>query len=345
MSASPPAPRGELRRFVYDSQVLRSNPLGDPSERDLWVWLPPGYDEGRQRYPVLWVLAAFTGHGRGAINDDPWSPGLDVRMERMLASLEAEPCILAFPDCFTRLGGSQYLNSPAIGRYDDYLCDELVPFVDAQLRSLGEGHRGALGKSSGGYAALRLAMHRPGVFHGVASHAGDCAFELVYRPDFPLVARTLARFGTVDAFLQDFESTRKKNGTQIHVLNVLAMAAAYSPSSSASIERGRVDGSFELPFDLHDLTLREDVWARWLENDPIEMLDDSAKAEALRALSVLFIDVGTRDEYNLDFAARRLRAKLDALGIRNRYEEFDDGHRGLSYRFERSIPLLSRMLT
>lgn len=350
---SPSAARGELRRFVYDSQVLRNNPLGDPAERELWAWLPPDYD-GVQRYPVLWVFAGFTGHGRGAINDDPWSPGIDVRMERMLASLEAEPVILVFPDCFTRLGGSQYLNSSAIGRYEDYVCDELVPFVDAQLRTKGDGHRGALGKSSGGYAALRLAMRRPGLFHGVASHSGDCAFDLVYRPDFPLVARTLARFGSVEAFLVDFESTRRKTSSQIHALNVLAMAAAYSPKpvgarpagvTPGSSGRASIDSSFELPFDLHDLTLRDEVWARWLENDPLVMLDDAAQADALRQLSVLFVDVGTRDEYNLDFGARRLHAKLDALEIRHRYEEFDDGHRGLSYRYERSIPLLSRMLT
>lgn len=337
------APRGELRRFVYESQVLRSNPLGDPSERELWCWLPPGYD-GEQRYPVLWVLAGFTGRGRGALNDDPWSPSIDARVERLLETFEAEPVILALPDCFTRYGGSQYLNSPATGRYEDYLCDELIPFVDTQLATKGDGHRGVLGKSSGGFAALSLAMRRPGLFDAAACHSGDCAFELCYAPDFAVAARVLARCGGVDAFLDAFDTTDKKTGEQIHVLNVLAMAAAYSPKPASPDHKSR-GATFELPFDPHDLSLRPAVWQRWLAHDPLCMIDDTANADALRALAVLFIDVGTRDEYNLDFAARRLHHKLETLGIRHRYEEFDDGHRGLSYRYERSIPLLSRMLT
>ncbi|MCA8971141.1 MAG: esterase [Planctomycetes bacterium] len=343
--------RGQLRRLVYESQVLRTNPLGDPSERDLWCYLPPGFDES-QRYPVLFVLAGYLGRGRGELSDGAWSPPLDERLDRMHATFEAEPVIVVFPDCQTRLGGSQYLNSQAIGRYEDYVCDELVPFVDAQLPTKGDGHRGVLGKSSGGYGALRLAMRRPGVFHGVASHSGDCAFDLVYAPDFANCARQIAASGGIDAFLEAFFGAPKKRQEQIEAFMVLAMSAAYSPLSPAAIagmpadpDKKSIAATFELPFDLTDLRRKDPVWKRWLANDPIEMLDTPSHADALRQLRVLFVDVGTRDEYNLDFGARRLRAKMDALGIRHRYEEFDDGHRGLSYRFERSIPLLSRMLT
>ncbi len=335
--------RGELRRLVFDSQVLRANPLGDPTGRDVWCYLPPGYDE-TQRYPVFFVLAGYLGRGRGELSDGAWSPPLDERLDAMIARFDAEPIIAVFPDCQTRLGGSQYVNSTAIGRYEDYVCDELVPFIDAQLATKGDGHRAVLGKSSGGYGALRLAMRRPGLFSAVASHSGDCCFELCYAPDFAGCARTIERSGGVDRFLADFEKTAKKRQDQIQALSVLAMAAAYSPALPSGSSKKSVAASLDLPFDIHDLTRVDAIWQRWVEHDPFVMVDDDSHAEALRQLKALFIDVGTRDEYNLDFAARRLHAKLEELGIRHRYEEFDDGHRGLSYRFERSIPLLSRML-
>ena len=332
-----PSARGRVVRLEYESHVLERNPLGDPNVRDVWCYLPPGYDEGADRYPVIWVLAGFTGRGRSILGDSPWSPSIDRRMDRLIADGEAEPAILALPDCFTRYGGSQYVNSSATGRYEDYLCDELVPFVDTKLKSKGEGHRGVVGKSSGGFAALRLAMERPGVFSAAASHSGDVAFELCYQPDFAQVARALTRWSSVETFLDDFDAREQKTGEQIHVLNVLAMAACYSPSDAPE--------GFDLPFDLVDLQLRSEVWERWLAFDPLRMLERAECVDALRGLAVLFIDVGNRDEYQLDFGARRFVRRLEELGVRHRYEEFDGGHRSISWRYERSLPLLSRMLT
>ena len=62
------------------------------------------------------------------------------------------PAIFVFPDCFTSLGGNQYVNSSAIGAYADYLTREIIPFVDREFRTLASrDHRGCFGKSSGGY--------------------------------------------------------------------------------------------------------------------------------------------------------------------------------------------------
>lgn len=331
------ATRSSVRSFDFESAALAGNALGDPTTRQVWVYLPPGYDADEDAYPVLFVLTGFTGRGRMALNDGAWSPPLDQRMDRLIAAGEAEPAILVLPDCFTRLGGSQYLNSTATGRYEDHVVDELVPWVDATFRTRGDGHRGVLGKSSGGYGALRLALRRPGVFHGVASHSGDLAFDLCYPADFPQAARTLAREGGIDGFLEKFAQGEKKTSEQVHVLAVLAMAAAYSPNPSAP-------HGFDLPFDVHDLTRRDDVWQRWLDNDPIVMLERRECQDALRGLDVLFLDAGTKDQYNLDFGARRFVKRLAELDIRHRYEEFEDDHFSVSYRYDRSLPLLSRTL-
>src|SRR6267142_2912088 len=134
----------------FESAVLQGNPLGDPHLRRVPVYLPPSYDEQiGKRYPVIYVLTGFTGRGRMLLNDNPWSESLDDRLNRLIGSGACGEVIVVMPDCFTRYGGSQYLNSTATGRYQDHLVQELVPYVDARYRTLpGRDHRGVVGKSS-----------------------------------------------------------------------------------------------------------------------------------------------------------------------------------------------------
>jgi hypothetical protein len=53
---------GRLERTTIVSELLRGNPLGDPHERPIWVYLPPGYDDADVRYPTVYVLQGYTGH-------------------------------------------------------------------------------------------------------------------------------------------------------------------------------------------------------------------------------------------------------------------------------------------
>src|SRR5690606_38115195 len=86
------------------------------------------------------------------------------------------------------------INSSAIGRYDDYLTRELVPFVDREFRTLASrDHRGCFGKSSGGYGAIIHGMRYPQVWGAVANHSGDAYFELVYGRDWPGTLTELAK--------------------------------------------------------------------------------------------------------------------------------------------------------
>ncbi|MEK7866939.1 MAG: esterase, partial [Planctomycetota bacterium] len=96
------------------SDVLRGNPLGDPTERDLYVYLPPGYDESRT-YPTLLGVVGFTGTGGMLFNVDPLVEGLRARLDRLIGSGACPPVIVVAPDCFTRVGGNQYINSSATG--------------------------------------------------------------------------------------------------------------------------------------------------------------------------------------------------------------------------------------
>jgi len=327
-----------IRVLRYTSKRLQGNPCGDPHERDLWVYLPPGYEESELRYPVLWCLTGFTGTGAMAVTGNRWAPGLAERLDRLIGSGECPPAIVAFPDCFTRWGGSQYVNSAALGPYEDYLCDDLVPFLDGELRTLARrGARGVFGKSSGGYGALRLAMRRGRVFGAAACQSGDMAFAFCYVPGFAACAARIAAAGSIEAWVEEFESREKKRRADFDAINTWAMAAAYSPDPDAPF-------GIRLPFDLETGELDRDTWRRWKRQDPVEMVRQREHAEALRSLRLLFLDCGSRDEYQLHLGLRLMRKRLDELQIPYEAEEFADDHRSLSYRYDVSLPKLLRTI-
>lgn len=321
-------------RLPVRSEILRGNPLGDPFERTLHLLVPDDGGAGAP-YPVIWILQGYSGVPGSLFVEDPWSEGLQQRVERLSREGVLPPAIFAVPDCFTSLGGSQYVNSSATGRYEDYLWQELKPLVDERYPC---GKHGIAGKSSGGFGALYQAMHHPEHVSAAACHSGDMAFELCYRGDFPMLAEALEKHGGVEGFLEAFARDRKKReGKWIGPLNVLCMAACYSPDPADP--RG-----IALPFDPATLRLREEIWARWLGFDPLRLVDDEKIAGNLKRLDLLFLDCGTRDEYHLQWGLRELVEKLSAKGIAHEHQEFDDNHRSVSYRYDVSLPKLAKVL-
>ncbi|HET7904463.1 MAG TPA: alpha/beta hydrolase-fold protein [Candidatus Eisenbacteria bacterium] len=329
--------RGTVQVVTIESKILEGNLPGDPHIRDLHVYLPPGYDFGGDRYPVVWMLSGFTSRGRALLNDGPWAPGLDARMDALIASGKCRPMILAMPDCFTHLGGSQYVNSPALGRYEDHVIEELVPEVDRRFRTLpGARHRGIAGKSSGGYGALTLGMKHPDVFGAVACHSGDMAFDLCYTRDFGPALRRIRKRGGLKAWYEALHAGPRMEDADHAPLDIVAMAACYSPNPDAP------PAYCDLPFDLETGAARPEVLERWLAFDPLRMAE--RYADNLRRLRLLFLDCGTDDEYYLELGARQLSAKLKALGVAHAHEEYPDGHFGVSYRYDVSLPRMSAAL-
>lgn len=328
---------GSVTIETIDSVVLRDNPLGDPAAREVPVYLPPSYaSDPARRYPVLYILTGFTGRGLMYLNVESFGPSVPERIDRMMVSGAMRECIVVFPDCFTRLGGSQYVNSTATGRYEDHVIDELIPVIDARFRTIASRDaRGVIGKSSGGYGAVWLGMRHADVFGAVGSHSGDMYFEYCYRPDMPAALDGLQKAGGVEAWFAEFEAAPKKTNAHHKVLNILAMAACYSPDPSQPL-------GIALPFDVPSGEWREEVWQRWLAFDPAITID--AHADALRSLRYLFLDCGVRDEFNLHLGARLMAARLTARGIAYEHLEFDDGHMGVSYRYEVSLPKMAAAL-
>ena len=322
----------------FESAVLKGNPLGDPHVRRVPVYVPPSYDEQPgKRYPVLYLLTGFTGRGRMLLNDNPWSESLDDRLNRLIGSGACGELIVVMPDCFTRYGGSQYLNSTATGRYQDHLVQELVPYVDARYRTLpGRDHRGVAGKSSGGYGALVLGLLHPDVFGAIASHSGDVVFDYCYRGDIPKFCGEVQRGGGLARWLESFESKVQKKTEDLHVLNILAMAACYSPNPATP------PVGVDFPIDLETGAWRQDVWERWLGWDPMRLLERHPMA--LRSMKCVYLDAGVRDEWSLHLGARLFSARLKQHRVEHELQEFDDGHMNVSYRYDVSIPKLAGAL-
>jgi enterochelin esterase-like enzyme len=326
-------PKGSIVSLRHQSSVLQNNPWGDPAERGLSVYLPHGYPDSQSSYPTLWDLAAYTNSGPGHLNWRNQGENLPERLDRLIGQGGRKPVVVAFPDCYTSLGGNQYVNSASVGRYADYLNQELVPLVSENLNVVdSRDGRAAFGKSSGGYGALYLAMHYPETWGAVASHAGDVGFELVYRKDFPVVCEVLSAYkGDAEAFIRAFWRKNRPSGRDYTTMMVLAMAASYDPDA---VQPSRI----RLPFDLRTCKLDPERWKHWLESDPLVMLEQ--RAAALETLHGLYIDVGIYDQYHIQYGTRRFVDQLTQRGIAHHYEEFEGTHSSIDWRLDHSLPYL-----
>ena len=222
----------------------------------------------------------------------------------------------------------------------DYLCDEVVAFVDERFPAIADREsRGLTGKSSGGYGAMVVPMLRPDVFGALASHAGDALFECCYLADFRDVARELRdRFdGSYDVFFERLREADHMDWEKLgKPLELYGYAAAYSPDPERP-------GKALVPFDVATGRLLDDVWALWLDNDPVRMA--RAHADALRSMRRIYLDAGREDEYYLDLGAQAFAAELERLGIDYTLELFDGKHGGLTYRYPGAIRELVLALT
>jgi S-formylglutathione hydrolase FrmB len=332
--------QGRIEDHVIVSEALRGNPLGDPHERPLWVYLPPAYDdEPGRRYPTLYQIQGLTGQLDMWRNRPAFRPTVPELVDELFATGGAPPCLVVWVDAWTSFGGSQFLDSPGTGRYHTYLCDEVVPWVDAHYRTLAApAHRGIAGKSSGGYGAMVTPMLRPDLFGGLATHAGDALFEVCYLPDFRASVRALRDQygGSFDAFWADFRSrpafTKESDGL---LLNDWCMAACYSTDP---------DGTVRLPYDSTTGMLVPEVWERWLSWDPVRMVP--RYADALCGLKAIYIDAGTRDEAYLDLGAEAFRQALADIDVTDlHFEVFEAGHSAIEYRYPLGLRHLAASLT
>jgi enterochelin esterase family protein len=333
----------DLRTHVFDSALLRDNPWNDPHVRRLPVYVPPGYDPRRaEPYPVAYVLAGWSGRGAKYLADGgvfyEWLPD---RFDRMVRAGTMPPTIVVFPDCTTRLGASQYVNSVANGPYMDYLSDELVPFIDAEYHTHASREmRGLVGHSSGGFGALVTAMLRPDAFSAICSSAGDGFYEHLYVACIPAMIGVLEKAGGIAKFVETFLESPNPWGllSNDHGMTMmcLSICPCFAPNLSAPVIKG------DLYFDLETGALVPEVWSKFLDWDPVRMVD--RHPGALRRMRWIHLEAGVDDEYGLQLAHRQLAARLREHGIPFVLDEYPGKHGGHDHRTAERIARMSAAL-
>ena len=339
--AGPVPLEGTLARLEMTSPALKGNPLGDPAVRPLWVYTPPNM-QSCARYPVVYVIQGYTGQVNNWDNRVPFRRTFPEMVDAMFADPDLPRAIVVFVDAWTKFGGSQFLDSPGTGKYQTYLCHDVVSFVDANFPTIPDAaHRAISGKSSGGYGAMVAGMTHPDVFGSVASHAGDALFDVVYMSAIPEAVRRLREGfgGSYERFLEAFwgAAVPLENPVDELLIELYGYAAAYSADD---------DGTVRVPFDGVSGRLDANIWQRWLVNDPVRMVPQTIGA--LKSLHSIWIDAGKSDEYYIDLGATALNQSLMNGGVdpsRIHFELFEGTHSRIEYRYPLAMKwLIERML-
>lgn len=334
MRRDPSIPQGALHRLRHASKVLKDNPLGDPTERDLLVWTPPGWTK-TESLPLLVDLKGYWSSALAHANWLPFSENVPERLDR-LTHEGMRRVVVAFPDCFTKLYGNQYLNSAGSGRYADYLCDEIVPYVEKRFNCGGPGRRGVFGKSSGGYGAAWHGLHRADFWSAISINSGDMGFDALFIPTLFFDADRLRPHKySIERYVKHVEAKPKLEHDDMMVLMDLAMGAFYDPDPTQF-------RNMRLPLDPVTGELIPERWDNWMKHDPVVMFDE--KGQELKKLKAIWMCCGNRDQFRIHFGMRRFSKKLKAARISHVYEEYDDDHTDVDYRMDKFLPFLANAL-
>ena len=328
-------PAGDVHRLPHTSTVLAGNALDDPVDRELLVWTPPAWS-AEESLPLLIDLKGYWSSALAHANWLPAAENVPERLDRLVH--EGMPrVIVAFPDFFTRLYGNQYLNSAGTGRYADYLCDEIAPFVEAKFNCGGPGRRGLFGKSSGGYGAAWHGLHRADFWSAISINSGDMGFDALYIPalleDLDLLRK---HDNSIEKFWRAMQAKKKMSFKEQMALMDFAQSAFYDPDPTQFL-------NMRLPLDAYTGEFIPERWANWLRHDPVNMLD--GRESEIRKLRLIYMDCGDHDNFRIHFGMRRFAKKLEAAGIAHTYEEYDDDHMDVDYRMDVFLPLLARALS
>jgi enterochelin esterase-like enzyme len=308
-----------VERIKVHGAALEGNLEGEATDRDVVVYLPPGYaaDKAR-RYPVVYAL-----HGYGLTADGFAGLLQTPRTAESAFAAGAPGMIVVLPDTQTLHNGSMYSSSVTTGDWEGFITRDLVAYVDAHYRTLPDRRsRGLAGHSMGGYGVARIGMKYPETF-GALYIMSPCCLSAREAPP----AETAAVVEGV---------TTREAAARLDFLPraTFAVAAAWSPNPKKS------------PFyvDLPTSNGVEDrsVLARWAANAPLSMLDQYVFN--LRRYQAIAIDVGDRDGLRVDAAA--LHERMEAFGVRNTFEIYSGDHgSAVASRFQSNVlPFFGRVL-
>jgi len=314
-----------------ESAHLAGNLLGDPSERDVFVYLPPGYEQSGVRYPTAYLLHAYGTTAQQLItpatDGQQWKPPLEDVLDPVFGRMGVAPMIVVIPDGWSRWGCGQWVDSPVTGNFEQYVLHDVIPYVDASYRTVsGARSRGVFGFSSGGFGAWNIASRNPEVFGAMAVLSADSFLDLTHK--FML-------YKFLDSIWPEAPSGPMDGNEWSEI--VYDYSATYSPNPD------RPPHYVDLPVAFPSGELIQDVWDRWLSFDPV--VNVHHRLENLRKLSGILLDVGSNDDYNLHWGHRLLSHHLKAAGIEHEHRENSGNHGGRSReRYQVALAWLSQVL-
>jgi S-formylglutathione hydrolase len=330
-----------LERHTFHAAALEQNPLGDPADQPVLVYLPPAYAaEPTRRFPVVYLL-----HGLGMKPAD-WErsghghPPLSAAITSALrAGTISTELIVVYANGANAHVGSLYMNSSIAGRWEDALVRDLVAWVDARYRTLPQAaSRGVTGLSMGGFGALRFGFLHPDIFGAV--YALSPAF-IGFAAEFGPENSTMVAVPGVTSYadLQRHVATTRTRENYAGLLYICAAALSPNPAAQPL--------PIDYPFITRDgrLVPNPPVHARWQAAMPLTMLD--AQLANIRRLRAIGFDVGTSDHFrHIPVTVRALDKELTARGITHTFSEFAGGHTDHAQErlVQHALPFLARRL-
>lgn len=331
------------RTDTFHAVSLENNPLGSPVERDVHIYLPPGYYESEKNYPVIYFLHGYTGnnHGWTVTYEDsnyrslPWEvipkrilEQIDVdrvctfeKLDEEIRSGNLDPCIFVQPDGSLhephiegRKGitgevltkGSFYVNSPYTGNYMDFIVKDVIEYIDSAYRTTPEkGNRALMGGSMGGYGTIYLTSHHPERFISAAALSPGNLGKLD-NLDWEL------RIPIYEKLLG--EKLGREIGTSAwkDILDSLDLIFSNENPLVPSIERDE-EGEI-IDYD-------EDAYENWQEYDLNNVIKEHP--EALRKVHLL-LNCAENDEFGLAEVSEALHETLKELNVDHEYELYND---------------------
>ncbi len=298
---------GTVERIKVHGKSLEGNLAGDSPDRDVSIYLPPGYASNPDKqYPVVYFLHGFTdsdaqwyGHEKHWIN-------LPEVVNKAMATGQLNEMILVTPNAFTRFKGSFYTNSVTNGNWEDFVAKELVAYIDSHYRTIPEAEsRGIAGHSMGGYGAFRLGQKYPDTFSSMYLLSPCC------------LSLTADAIKTLDQFpdLDHIENQTQIDTSDFGIKAAFATAAAWSPNPNQP--------PFYLDMPKENGELQPLVVAKRMANLGIATLDQNITS--VKKLKAIAFDAGDEDQ-PIAAGLEDLDRQLNNYGISHEFEIYKGDH-------------------
>ena len=299
--------KGQLIVTKFVAPSIRGNKAGEDSLRRVSVYLPPGYNQTKEHYPVIYFL-----HGLG-IDDSlmiVYSNIIEL-LDTAIQTCHIHPVIVVMPNSNTNFDGSFYTNSSYTGNWSDYISKDVVAYIDKDFRTIANRNsRGIAGHSMGGNGALKIAMLYPNIF--------GCVYALS-----PAVLNWGDDFNLNSSSFKIAQNAKTKEDLDKDFYSAvfIDLSRTYSPD----INKPPFYGDLPVTYTKDSMIVDSEVVKQWEANFPINMIETHLRA--LKSLTALKLDWGRNDEFShIPSSCLQFSKKLEAYGVKHFAEEYFGTH-------------------